>query len=778
MEVTQGDSPWRRVRRRIRRSASTLLAFAMLTGVLNLAALPASAADLPTKEQIKAAVASEPGGNVFWTGRVNSCASQDDSVEGIAERFARERGQSSLEMRLAAAGVTMPGFDARDDASVAIWEYASDEFARQTADQAWVVKGTCIRDGNVWESKELPMLMKSGKVKCIWQVDANDLAHETLLWSDWTWGSTCQDAVDRRNKATMACIQWNDPGSRWGSGEGRIIGKYYTQNWLYYGGKRFTGAVPRGFPEGTQGFVYSTEPADSSKPPADEGGWIDQHDRIVGWFTPSLGMHTPYRLQIVRGGQQSPDERVYTLDQMCSFKAPVFFSEEEVPDPGVPSQRVAYFPSWSVYGNKFYVKDLDTRGIAGKLTYLNYAFENIDPVNLTCLAANKSGSSNDSDTTGNDGASDAWADYQMGFDSENSVNGLTDYWSQPLKGNFNQLKQLKAKYPHLKVLVSLGGWTYSKYFSDVAATRDSRYKFVKSCIDMYINGNLPVLDGSPAGGRGAAAGVFDGFDIDWEFPGSANGHSGNHYSAIDGENYILLLQEFRRQLNQLDGDKRYSLTAALPAGANEIEQLEAPESGIKELGNTLDLGNIMTYDMHGAWERYGPTNFQAPLFDSSRSPAYGKGLTVNDVVVRYLMGGFGGNKLVVGVPFYARGWTSVPDNDTHGLYQPGLAPTATFPYSQQPGVAMYKELKAAGKLDNPQWDPETQSSYVYDGNDFWSIETPESLRAKRKFIKAKGLGGVMMYSLEADDADSTLLKAATGLEADGPITEQPPSDNG
>ncbi|MEW2925285.1 glycosyl hydrolase family 18 protein, partial [Pseudomonas juntendi] len=92
--------------------------------------------------------------------------------------------------------------------------------------------------------------------------------------------------------------------------------------------------------------------------------------------------------------------------------------------------------------------------------------------------------------------------------------GSADTWDQPLRGNWNQLKQLKAKYPGMKVLISLGGWTWSRGFSS-AARPENRQAFVASCIDAYIKGNLPVTDG--AGGAGAALGVFDGIDIDWEY---------------------------------------------------------------------------------------------------------------------------------------------------------------------------------------------------------------------------------------------------------------------
>jgi GH18 family chitinase len=76
---------------------------------------------------------------------------------------------------------------------------------------------------------------------------------------------------------------------------------------------------------------------------------------------------------------------------------------------------------------------------------------------------------------------------------------------------------------------------------------------------------------------------------------------------------------------------------------------------------------------------------------------------------------------------------------------------------------MYKELESAGKLANVYFDPNSQSSWVYDGTNFWSIETAQSLAYKRQYIKDKGLAGIMMYSLEADDASSTLLNAATGF---------------
>jgi GH18 family chitinase len=137
---------------------------------------------------------------------------------------------------------------------------------------------------------------------------------------------------------------------------------------------------------------------------------------------------------------------------------------------------------------------------------------------------------------------------------------------------------------------------------------------------MFIKGNLPTgISGDPAGGTGAAAGIFDGFDIDWEYPGSNNGHLGNHVSAQGGANYTALLAEFRNELNALGGTKRYSLTAALPAGPTEISKLNLPD-----LAKVLDRADVMTYDFHGAFEPTGPANFQAPLYRTSSVTSAGR----------------------------------------------------------------------------------------------------------------------------------------------------------
>ncbi|MFD0585666.1 glycosyl hydrolase family 18 protein [Dactylosporangium darangshiense] len=427
--------------------------------------------------------------------------------------------------------------------------------------------------------------------------------------------------------------------------------------------------------------------------------------------------------------------------------------------------KFAYFTQWGIYANGFYPKNLDTSGMAGKIDFLVYAFENIHPTNLTCFENDSAASQDENNPNAGDNAGDSFADYGKSYGADISVDGVADVYNQPIVGNFNQLKKLKAKYPNMKILLSIGGWTYSKYFSDAAATDASRKKLVSSCIDMFIKGNLPARNGY--GGAGTGAGIFDGIDIDWEYPG-APGHTGNHYAAADMQNYTLLMAEFRAQLDALGTGKKY-LTAAVPAGQDKIMHVET-----NKLGSYLDYANIMTYDMHGGWEATGPTNHQAPLYTSPSDPSAtippGNGKYTIDSAVKAwttgdsgysIAGGFPAAKLTLGYPFYYRGWTGVPAGANHGLYQTATGPATGHAMSGNvPGVSFYKEL--TGFVNNPSYtylDPVTKGAYFYDGTTFWSGDSPASIQAKADYQHCNGLGGAMMYSLEALDPAATLFNA-------------------
>ncbi|GII91471.1 glycosyl hydrolase family 18 protein [Sinosporangium siamense] len=419
------------------------------------------------------------------------------------------------------------------------------------------------------------------------------------------------------------------------------------------------------------------------------------------------------------------------------------------PDP-IPAVKVGYFVQWGIYGRGYTIKNLDTTGAAAKLTHVNYAFGNLHPTQHTCLQGVTRGTSpNPNDPNQGDGAGDAEADYQRVFGAETSVDGVGDTWNQPLAGNFNQIKKLKAKHPHLKFLISLGGWTYSKYFSDAASTPAKRQALVRSCLDIYIKGNLPVVNGR--GGAGAAAGVFDGIDMDWEWP-NAEGHPGNHISPADKNNLTLLLQEFRTQLDALGAanGKDYLLTAFTPADPVKIDA----GWDISRIFDYLDFANIQGYDFHGSgsdnsWEP-NRTGHQANLYLDPDSP-YTTDFSVDKAVMHYLNAGVNPKKLTIGLAFYGRGWQQVAAGGRNGEWQTaGGAAPGDFP--EEAGIRGYKNIATAVPGCTVQHDTVAIATYCYTGNggQWWSFDDAWSIQKKTEYIKAKGLLGGMIWEMTGD----------------------------
>ncbi|HEY3505090.1 MAG TPA: glycosyl hydrolase family 18 protein [Actinocatenispora sp.] len=451
---------------------------------------------------------------------------------------------------------------------------------------------------------------------------------------------------------------------------------------------------------------------------------------------------------------------------------------------GAGNKRIIYFDQWSIYQNAYYLRDLDK--YADNIDVINYDFENIEPNNLTCFETTKATAPDpggETDPNAGDGAGDQFADYEKTFDAASSVDGQADAWGQPIAGNFNQIKKLKARHPNLKVILSLGGWTYSKYFSDAAATSASRQKLVSSCLDMFVRGNLPTSPGG-YGGAGTAKGLFDGIDIDWEYPGSDAGHVGNHYSADDTANFTALLAEFRSELDAqgtADG-KKYLLTAALPGGQDKLSKVQTDK-----IGQYLDYGNAMTYDMHGAWDATGPTNLQDPLFPSADDPSTPvpggtqqydadtilKAYTVGDPMYG-IPGGFPADKLTIGIPMYYRGWTGVPAGSTNGEYGSATGPSAPQALSGNvPGVALQKELASLGFYPGKEYyDPVRMAGWYYDGSTFYAGSTQASIVDHVAYAKCNGLGGMMIFSAYDETPSSQpllekiLSEAGKGKPAD------------
>ncbi len=408
-------------------------------------------------------------------------------------------------------------------------------------------------------------------------------------------------------------------------------------------------------------------------------------------------------------------------------------SASTLPAGGGGDKRViGYFTQWGIYGRNYRVRNIETSGSAARLTHINYAFGNVRN-NICEVGLNIPSDPN----TGAGG--DAFADYTKAFSAAESVDGVGDTWDQPLRGNWNQLKKLKAMHPGLKVLISLGGWTWSRGFSE-AARPENRAAFVASCIDAYIHGNLPLSDG--AGGPGAALGVFDGIDIDWEYPAACGLTCG---PPEDAANFTALLAEFRQQLDEVQPG--LLLTIAAGAGIDKIRVTQPAQ-----YHPYLDYINVMTYDFHGAWEPI--TNFHSALFASPGDPSTGDALLYNsnDAIQAFLDRGVPADKLNLGIGFYGRGWTGVP-NVNNGLYQSGSAAPGTW----EAGIEDYKVLKNLG------WPsfvhPQARAHWIYNGSTFWNYDTPALIAEKMQYVNVQGLGGAFFWEFSGDDANGSLAAA-------------------
>lgn len=371
------------------------------------------------------------------------------------------------------------------------------------------------------------------------------------------------------------------------------------------------------------------------------------------------------------------------------------------PPPLAQARIIGYFPAWAVYDRDFHVADIP----ADKLTHINYAFANLD-ANGHCVLG------------------DAYADTDKFYEG--------DSWDEgSLRGSFHQLQVLKQAHPNLRTLISVGGWTWSSGFSSAAATADGRAGLASSCVAFMRQYG------------------FDGVDIDWEYP-VGGGLEGNQNSPEDRHNYTLLLAELRAQLDAAESEdnKTYDLSIAAPAGPSIIAHLE-----LDQIHPHLSWINVMAYDFFGGWSPQ--TDFNAPLHGSLDTPE-SQTMSVDAAVQAYLAGGVPNAKLVVGVPFYGRGFLGAKTGD-NGLHSPfqGLA-MGTW----EAGIFDYSDLVAnyIPKYTR-HWHETAQVPWLYDPNTglMISYDDEQSVGLKAEYIRGQKLGGAMAWDLSGDATEGSLL---------------------
>ncbi|KAK2471436.1 Chitinase 1 [Fusarium oxysporum f. sp. albedinis] len=375
------------------------------------------------------------------------------------------------------------------------------------------------------------------------------------------------------------------------------------------------------------------------------------------------------------------------LDDMASNVPDLVVPEngDDVSEQATRYVNAVYFVNWGIYGRNYQPQDLPV----SQLTHVLYAFMNVRADGIVYTG-------------------DSYADLEKHYAGDYPL-----AWEEPGNNAYGCVKQLfllKKANRKLKVMLSIGGWTWSTNFPAAASSATTRATFAKSAVTLMKDWG------------------FDGIDVDWEYPAN----------STDANNMVLLLQAVRKELDAYS--KKYAsgyhfqLSIAAPAGPNNYNKLK-----MKELGAVLDHVNLMAYDYAGSWSAY--SGHQANKYANSKNPN-ATPFNTNQAVKAYINGGVPSRKMVLGMPIYGRSF-----QNTGGL---GQTYSGVGTGSWENGVWDYKALPKSGA--SVIYDSTAQASYSYDSNtkELISYDTPGMVKNKVLYVKNLSLGGSMFWEASAD----------------------------
>lgn len=284
--------------------------------------------------------------------------------------------------------------------------------------------------------------------------------------------------------------------------------------------------------------------------------------------------------------------------------------------------------------------------------------------------------------------------------------------------NFRKLNLLKQKNPNLKILISIGGWSWSENFSDAVFTDTSRIAFAKSAIDIVRKYNL------------------DGVDIDWEYPAKP-GEEGNIYRPEDKENFTLMFQELSNQLKAIEQEtgKKILLTTAVGSGSSFISHTE-----MGKVQQYVDYINLMTYDNGSdSLARHHTNLYPSGKFADEKS--------VERTVREFTDAGVPAHKLVVGIAFYAHIY-NMATSQGKGFGQE----VSSRAQGQKTGYTFIKDSLINKNSYKKYWDKKAKAPYLFNkiNRQFVTYDDEKSVTAKCKFVRSHHLAGVMFWEYSSD----------------------------
>ncbi|AWS27147.1 chitinase C-terminal domain-containing protein [Clostridium perfringens] len=397
---------------------------------------------------------------------------------------------------------------------------------------------------------------------------------------------------------------------------------------------------------------------------------------------------------------------------------------------------VGYFPEWAYSSEAqgyFNVTDLQW----DSLTHIQYSFAMVDPSTNKITLSNKHAA-----------IEEDFSEFDLNYNGKK----IELDPSLPYKGHFNVLQTMKKNYPDVSLLISVGGWTGTRCFYTMIDTDNRINTFADSCVDFIRKYG------------------FDGVDIDFEYPSSTS-QSGNpdDFDLSEprrtklNERYNILIKTLREKIDMASKEdgKEYLLTAAVTASPWVL-------GGISDntYAKYLDFLSIMSYDYHGGWNEY--VEHLAGIYPNKEDRE-----TVTQIMptlcmdwaYRYYRGVLPAEKILMGIPYYTRGWENV-QGGINGLHGSSKTP-ASGKYN-----ILGDDLNNDGVLEpagaNPlwhvlnlmeqdpnlkvYWDEISKVPYVWqnDKKVFVSFENEKSIDARLEYIQNKNLGGALIWVMNGD----------------------------
>lgn len=397
---------------------------------------------------------------------------------------------------------------------------------------------------------------------------------------------------------------------------------------------------------------------------------------------------------------------------------------------------VGYFPNYAINSEahaNFSITDLQW----DKLTHVQYAFVIADENTFELKASDPEN------------------------DLENKFEGRTFYHKgQEVKmdetlgyyGQFNLMHTMMQKYPDVTVLASTGGWAASRSLWLVTDNTDNMKKFANSALEFVRKYG------------------FDGIDIDFEFP-SETSQSGNpaDFDLSEtrrkgiSERYGQLIKILRDTFDKAakEDGRYYWVTSAVSAsswvlgGQTNADYLDY-----------LDFVSVMSYDYHGGWNQFveNQANIYPDPADTETASMAVPTLGF-DWTYKYYRGVVQSEKILMGVPYYTRGWTNV-SGGKNGLHGSSKTPATGIdniwhdldengkevPAGANPLWHVLNLMNKEGSSYKKYWDPVGRVPYVWneETKTFLTFEDEQSIQERINYVEENNLGGTLIWVMHGD----------------------------